>query len=79
MPIDNEFAGKVALVTGATSFIGSAISTQLVSAGASVVLGDLDAVLGREVSEPLGRGGRLDVVVDALDPGLLERLRPVLR
>ncbi|MGZ4725325.1 MAG: glucose 1-dehydrogenase [Ilumatobacteraceae bacterium] len=58
MPIDNEFAGKVALVTGATSFIGSAISTQLVSAGASVVLGDLDAVLGREVIEPLGGSAR---------------------
>jgi NAD(P)-dependent dehydrogenase (short-subunit alcohol dehydrogenase family) len=58
VPFDKEFAGKVALVTGATSFIGSAICAQLVGAGAAVVLGDLDAGLGKEVSEPLGDSAR---------------------
>ncbi len=58
MPFDGEFAGKVALVTGATSFIGAAICAQLVGAGASVVLGDLDVVLGREVTDPLGDSAR---------------------
>ena len=37
-----EFAGKVAVVTGAASFLGTAICSQLVAAGARVVLGDLD-------------------------------------
>jgi hypothetical protein len=63
-----EFAGKVAVVTGAASFIGTAIGNQLVAAGARVVLGDLDEKIGGHVAERLGdstRFVRTDVTRDA--------------
>lgn len=53
-----EFAGKVAVVTGAASFIGSAIGSQLVAAGARVVLGDLDEKIGGDVASGLGDSAR---------------------
>jgi nucleoside-diphosphate-sugar epimerase len=48
------FAGKVAVVTGAASFLGTAICRQLVGAGACVVLGDLDEGVGGQVAKDLG-------------------------
>jgi NAD(P)-dependent dehydrogenase (short-subunit alcohol dehydrogenase family) len=63
-----EFAGRVAVVTGAASFIGSAIGSQLVAAGARVVLGDLDEKIGGEVARRLGDSARFvrtDVTSDA--------------
>jgi len=63
-----EFAGKVAVVTGAASFIGTAIGNQLVAAGARVVLGDLDEKIGGHVAERLGDSARFvrtDVTRDA--------------
>lgn len=53
-----EFAGKVAVVTGAASFIGTAICNQLVGAGAKVALGDLDEQIGGEVAGGLGDSAR---------------------
>ena len=63
-----EFAGKVAVVTGAASLIGSAIGNQLVAAGARVVLGDLDEKIGGDVDSQLGESARFvqaDVTRDA--------------
>lgn len=54
----DEFAGKVAVVTGAASFIGTAICSQLVGAGARVVLGDLDDQIGGDVARGLGDSAR---------------------
>jgi NAD(P)-dependent dehydrogenase (short-subunit alcohol dehydrogenase family) len=53
-----EFDGKVALITGAASWIGSAIATQLVEAGARVVLADLDDGIGRDLAGSLGDSAR---------------------
>ena len=61
MSIDSssaEFAGQVAIVTGAASFIGTAICSQLVAAGARVVLGDLDDRIGGDVARDLGDSAR---------------------
>ncbi len=69
----SEFAGKVALVTGAASFIGSAIARQLIDAGASVVLGDLDDGVGRGVAESLGPAARF-VTADVTDDADLDRM-----
>ena len=54
----NEFAGKVAVVTGAASYLGTAICSQLVAAGARVVVGDLDEAIGGEVAAQLGASAR---------------------
>ena len=54
----NEFAGKVAVVTGAASFLGAAICSQLVAAGARVVVGDLDEAIGSDVAAQLGDSAR---------------------
>ena len=71
MSIDGSntgFTGKVAVVTGAASFLGTAICSQLVGAGACVVLGDLDEGVGGQVAEDLGDSARFvrtDVTSDA--------------
>jgi 2-hydroxycyclohexanecarboxyl-CoA dehydrogenase len=61
-----EFAGKVALVTGAASGIGLAVATGLAEGGARVYMGDINEENGRAAAERLGFGGsvtflRLDV------------------
>ncbi len=58
-----EFAGKVALVTGASRGIGRAIARELAGRGASVVLGARDeSRLGEAVSEILAGGGRAEAL-----------------
>ncbi|MBN1189015.1 MAG: glucose 1-dehydrogenase [Dehalococcoidales bacterium] len=50
--------GKVAVVTGAASGLGKAISFLLAREGASVVLADINEVDGIKVSEEISREGR---------------------
>lgn len=53
-----EIAGKVALVTGAASGIGRATAVALATAGASVVIADVDESLGCGTKEEIqGLGG----------------------
>ena len=68
-----EFAGKVALVTGASSFIATAVITQLVEAGARVVLADVNERIGSEIAESLGESVRF-VRTDVTSDADLERL-----
>jgi len=51
------FSGKIAIVTGGASGIGRAISEQLASRGASVVLADINAELLEETSEAINDAG----------------------
>jgi 2-hydroxycyclohexanecarboxyl-CoA dehydrogenase len=61
-----EFAGKVALVTGAASGIGRAVSTGFAAGGARVYMTDINEEHGRAAAGELREGGsaeflRLDV------------------
>lgn len=52
--MERELEGKVALLTGAGSFVGAAIAAKLVEAGARVVLGGRNDEHGAEALAPLG-------------------------
>jgi NAD(P)-dependent dehydrogenase (short-subunit alcohol dehydrogenase family) len=52
--MDQEFAGKVAIVTGGSSGLGRAVAELFVEQGAKVVIGDVDAERGQEVAAALG-------------------------
>ena len=56
--MNGALAGKVGVVTGAGSFIGSAIATALVDAGASVALGDVNDEAGSGIAARLGDAAR---------------------
>ncbi|MFI9009990.1 SDR family NAD(P)-dependent oxidoreductase [Actinosynnema sp. NPDC053489] len=51
---NNEYLGKVALVTGAAGGIGEAIARRLAEGGARVVVADLVAERGEAVAEEIG-------------------------
>jgi len=68
-----ELEGKVAIISGAASFIGSAIAHRLVAAGASVVHSDVSEDAGREVTESLGDAARF-VRADVTDDNDLDAL-----
>lgn len=66
----DDFAGKVALVTGGSSGIGRASAELLAARGASVVVADLDDVHGPEVVATIrASGGQAEFVrTDVTDP-----------
>lgn len=66
-------AGKTALITGAGRGIGRAVAQQLASAGASVMVTDLDADVLRETAGLIGTNAR-DVVGDITSAGFPEQL-----
>ena len=79
-PLGTHYLGKRAIVTGAGSGIGAALSRALAAAGADVVCADLDAAAAARIAEPVGaRAVELDVtdaaavraLVDEVDPDLL--------
>jgi NAD(P)-dependent dehydrogenase (short-subunit alcohol dehydrogenase family) len=71
VPLDTHFEGKVAIVTGAASGIGRALSAALVARGASVVLADIDETRAAEAAASLHAGppGRASAAaLDVRDP-----------
>ncbi|MGX9180107.1 SDR family NAD(P)-dependent oxidoreductase [Mesorhizobium sp. BHbdii] len=71
-----DFHGKVAIVTGAGSGIGAAVSRQLAQEGAEVVVADLDAEAARCMAAEINaQGGRAyDFAVDVTDAAAVEKL-----
>ena len=67
-------AGKVALVTGGASGIGSGIARVLATAGALVAIGDLDAAAAAAAASRLpGPGAKLGVPLDVTDRGAADQ------
>ena len=65
--------GKTALVTGAGRGIGKAIATRLVSAGARVMINDLDEAMLLQTEAELGHPGKVGhVAADLTDPKVPE-------
>ena len=72
----NNFRGRVAVVTGAASGIGLALTERFVAEGMKVVMADIEARTLATASERLRRDGAavLPLRVDVSQPGDVERL-----
>lgn len=70
------FKGKIALVTGAGSGIGAAVSRQLAEEGAEVVVADLDAEAALSIATEIRSNGGAahDFAVDVTDAAAVEKL-----
>lgn len=73
---EQQFAGKVALVTGGASGIGAACVLTLARGGAKVVVADLNHEQGQHVVEEVRRLGSeaLFIATDVGDPQAVERM-----
>jgi len=69
-PSRHDFAGKVAVVTGAAQGIGEAYARALATAGAAVVIADISADAGQLVADDIcaGDGNAAFVRTDVGDP-----------
>jgi len=75
MDIDMDFEGKTIIVTGAGQGIGLEVCRQLVAAGGSVVLNDIEADLTREAVSSLSNSSTGKCVGyhgDASDPNVID-------
>jgi NAD(P)-dependent dehydrogenase (short-subunit alcohol dehydrogenase family) len=54
MDLTQRLAGKVAVITGGASGIGLASARRMHAEGATVVIGDIDPSVGKEVADELG-------------------------
>jgi gluconate 5-dehydrogenase len=68
-----DLTGKVALVTGGTGHLGSALSRALAEAGATVVVTSRDADRARAAAAELPGSGHHGVGLDHMDPASTER------
>jgi NAD(P)-dependent dehydrogenase (short-subunit alcohol dehydrogenase family) len=71
--IDQDFADKVALVTGAGSGIGEACASLLASRGAHVLVADLDLYAATRVAEAIGKSAQPHQV-DVTNPQACEAM-----
>ena len=76
--MDQKFAGKVAVITGAAGGIGFAIAERLHAEGAIVVIADLNAAAAESAADNLGAadGGALGI---ACDVGSEEQVEAAVR
>jgi NAD(P)-dependent dehydrogenase (short-subunit alcohol dehydrogenase family) len=74
----SELAGRVVLITGGSRGLGAAIADVLGSAGARVVIGDIEAARGSERAAELARRD-IDAVALPLDVGDDEQARGAMQ
>lgn len=67
-----DLTGRVALITGGTGHLGSAMARALAEAGATVVLASRDAGRARAAAAALPGGPHHGVALDHMDPAALE-------
>jgi NAD(P)-dependent dehydrogenase (short-subunit alcohol dehydrogenase family) len=68
-----NLSGKIILVTGGSQGLGKAISTTLCQAGATVVIGDIQAEKGEQLAAELQEGGKAVFrKLDLMDAGSVE-------
>ncbi len=68
-----DLTGRVALVTGGTGHLGSAMSRALAEAGASVVIASRAADRAKQAASALPGGPHYGVALDHMDPDALDR------
>jgi NAD(P)-dependent dehydrogenase (short-subunit alcohol dehydrogenase family) len=78
---EEEFEGKVVVVTGSGGGIGAATAAAFASRGARVLVNDVDADLARETAEKIGaQGGRaIGVPADVSSPAEVDRMMATAR
>ena len=68
-----DISGKVALITGATGWLGRSLAAALAESGARVVISSRDVRRGEAVAAKLpGRGDHFAVELDHMDPKSIE-------
>ncbi|MEJ2427823.1 MAG: SDR family oxidoreductase [Deltaproteobacteria bacterium] len=73
-----RFEGKVALVTGAGSGIGRAISLAFANEGSRVVVADMDATTGKETAQAITEAGAEAIFLQA-DVGKKEQVKAMVQ
>lgn len=71
--MDQDFQGRVAIITGAASGIGAAIAVELASRGATVIVADRDIAAATAFAARLGDPA-VAVEVDVADPEAVEAM-----
>lgn len=77
-PMTSRLAGKVTLITGAASGIGSAIARRCLAEGGSVVCADRSETAAADLATALGPGA-IAVGCDVTDQGSMQRAVGVVR
>jgi 3alpha(or 20beta)-hydroxysteroid dehydrogenase len=72
--VTGRLAGKIALITGAASGLGEAMTRRFIAEGATVVIADIDTAAGRALAQEFGSAARFQLLDVTREPSWLEAL-----